>query len=92
MVHFITILPFSQVIELALNFLSSQVLTKEFYNLQNSSEKKICDLESETGDYKSKLEVYRKLEEELDDVVMQAAEGVKSVHFMFTSTFVCSFR
>ncbi|PIK46344.1 putative progesterone-induced-blocking factor 1 isoform X1 [Apostichopus japonicus] len=52
-----------------------EVLTKEFYNLQNSSEKKIRDLEAETGDYRSRLDVYHKLEEELDDVVMQAADA-----------------
>ncbi|KAJ8028167.1 Progesterone-induced-blocking factor 1 [Holothuria leucospilota] len=52
-----------------------EVLTKEFYNLQNSMEKTIRDLEAESQDYKSKLEIYQKLEEELDGVVMQAADA-----------------
>ncbi|XP_071951587.1 progesterone-induced-blocking factor 1-like [Antedon mediterranea] len=51
-----------------------EVLTKEFYGLQTSSERRIKELESEINEKKSKLEIYEKLEQELDDVVMQAAE------------------
>ncbi|XP_033100257.1 progesterone-induced-blocking factor 1-like [Anneissia japonica] len=51
-----------------------EVLTKEFYGLQTSSERQIKELESEIAEKKSKLEIYEKLEQELDDVVMQAAE------------------
>ncbi|KAH9519887.1 Progesterone-induced-blocking factor 1 [Bulinus truncatus] len=51
-----------------------EVLTKEFYSLQTSSEKRVVELESAISEKKSKLETYEKLEQDLDAVVMQAAE------------------
>lgn len=52
-----------------------QVLTKELYALQSSSEKRIYELETKLADDSSKLRTYEKLENELDEVVMQAADG-----------------
>jgi progesterone-induced-blocking factor 1 len=43
--------------------------------MQTSSEKRISELETELSDRRCKLETYEKLEKELDEVVMQAAEG-----------------
>ncbi|XP_036396991.1 progesterone-induced-blocking factor 1 [Megalops cyprinoides] len=51
-----------------------EVLTKEFYSLQTSSEKRITELEAQNSERQSRLETYEKLEQELDDVTMQAAE------------------
>ncbi|XP_064636325.1 progesterone-induced-blocking factor 1-like [Lineus longissimus] len=54
--------------------LKFDVLTKEFYHLQNSTQRKITELETTLTEKAQKLETYEKLEQELDDVVMQAAE------------------
>ena len=51
-----------------------QALQKEFYSLQGESDKKISELECRNRETQSKLTIYEKLEQELDDVVMQAAE------------------
>ncbi|XP_015769721.1 PREDICTED: progesterone-induced-blocking factor 1-like [Acropora digitifera] len=56
------------------NQLQSGVLNKEYYALQNSSEKRLVELESKCKEQSDKLDVYEKLEKELDDVIMQAAE------------------
>ncbi|XP_022091596.1 progesterone-induced-blocking factor 1-like [Acanthaster planci] len=52
-----------------------QVLTKEYYSLQTSSERKSTELEAQISELRAKLDIYEKLEKELDDVVMQAAES-----------------
>ena len=52
-----------------------KILNKEYYTLQNSSEKRLVELESKCKDQGDKLAVYEKLEQELDDVIMQAAES-----------------
>uniref|UniRef100_H3AIX3 Progesterone immunomodulatory binding factor 1 n=1 Tax=Latimeria chalumnae TaxID=7897 RepID=H3AIX3_LATCH len=51
-----------------------EVLTKEFYSLQTSTEKRITELQAQNCEYQARLETYEKLEQELDDVIMQAAE------------------
>ncbi|XP_066562659.1 progesterone-induced-blocking factor 1 [Amia ocellicauda] len=51
-----------------------EVLTKEFYGLQTSSEKRITELQAQNSEYQARLETYERLEQELDDVTMQAAE------------------
>ncbi|XP_066516109.1 progesterone-induced-blocking factor 1 isoform X2 [Hoplias malabaricus] len=51
-----------------------EVLTKEFYTLQASAEKSIAELRSQSAEQEKQLETYEKLEKELDDVTMQAAE------------------
>ncbi len=52
-----------------------QVLTKEFYGLQTSSEKRITELQAQNSEQQARLETYEQLEKELDDVTMQAAES-----------------
>ncbi|RUS88293.1 hypothetical protein EGW08_003931 [Elysia chlorotica] len=52
----------------------AEVLTKEYYGLQTSMEKRVVELESALADKNAKLEAYEKLEQDLDSVVMQAAE------------------
>ncbi|XP_041531429.1 progesterone-induced-blocking factor 1 isoform X3 [Microtus oregoni] len=51
-----------------------EVLTKEFYNLQSSSEKRITELEAQNSDHQARLDIYEKLEKELDEIIMQTAE------------------
>ncbi|XP_057187374.1 progesterone-induced-blocking factor 1 [Triplophysa rosa] len=51
-----------------------EVLTKEFYGLQSSSEKRITELQAQNSEQQARLETYERLEKELDDVTMQAAE------------------
>ena len=51
-----------------------QVLNKEFYTLQASADKQINELQSTNTDAMKKLSVYEKLEQELDDVILQAAQ------------------
>ena len=51
-----------------------EVLTKEFYELQSSSEKRVVELQAQVSEQQVKLETYERLEQELDDVTMQAAE------------------
>ena len=53
-----------------------QVLTKQYYGLQMALEKRITELETVVNEKSTKLETYERLEAELDDVVMQAAEGL----------------
>ncbi|KAI5089898.1 progesterone-induced-blocking factor 1 isoform X1, partial [Silurus meridionalis] len=54
--------------------LEAGVLTKEFYTLQSTSEKRITELQSQNAEQQVRLETYEKLEKELDDITMQAAE------------------
>lgn len=58
----------------------SKILNKEYYSLQNSSEKRLVELESKCKEQVDKLAVYEKLEQELDDVIMQAAESKEYKH------------
>ncbi|XP_030636603.1 progesterone-induced-blocking factor 1 [Chanos chanos] len=51
-----------------------EVLTKEFYGLQSSSEKRVMELQAKCSEQEARLETYERLERELDDVTMQAAE------------------
>uniref|UniRef100_G3P5S2 Progesterone immunomodulatory binding factor 1 n=1 Tax=Gasterosteus aculeatus aculeatus TaxID=481459 RepID=G3P5S2_GASAC len=50
------------------------LLTQEFYRLQTSSEKRLAELQAQNAEQASRLETYEKLEQELDQVTMQAAE------------------
>jgi len=52
-----------------------QLLTKEYYALQTSMEKRVTELETVVTEKSVKLETYEKLEHELDEVIMQAADG-----------------
>ncbi|KAM4729540.1 progesterone-induced-blocking factor 1 [Anableps anableps] len=51
-----------------------ELLTQEFYRLQTSSEKRLTELQAQNAEQASRLETYEKLEQELDQVTMQAAE------------------
>lgn len=51
-----------------------EVLTKEFYSLQASSEKRITELQAQNSDHQARLDIYEKLEKELDEIIMQTAE------------------
>ncbi|XP_053072362.1 progesterone-induced-blocking factor 1 isoform X2 [Acinonyx jubatus] len=51
-----------------------EVLTKEFYSLQGSSEKRITELQARNSDYQARLDIYERLEKELDEIIMQTAE------------------
>ncbi|XP_072478411.1 progesterone-induced-blocking factor 1 isoform X1 [Notamacropus eugenii] len=51
-----------------------EVLTKEFYGLQASSEKRISELQAQNTDHQARLENYEKLEKELDEIIIQTAE------------------
>lgn len=51
-----------------------EVLTQEFYGLQASSEKRVAELETQNAERAARLEAYERLEQELDDVTVQAAE------------------
>ena len=46
--------------------------------MRADSEKKTFELEGRAKELATRLEVYEKLEKELDDVVLQAAEGEPS--------------
>lgn len=51
-----------------------EVLTKEIYSLQASTEKRVTELQAQNSEYQARLQTYEKLEQELDSVIMQAAE------------------
>lgn len=51
-----------------------EVLTKEYYSLQSSSEKRITELQAQNSEHQARLDIYEKLEKELDEVIMQTAE------------------
>ncbi|XP_027445698.1 progesterone-induced-blocking factor 1 isoform X2 [Zalophus californianus] len=51
-----------------------EVLTKEFYSLQASSEKRITELQSRNSEHQARLDIYERLERELDEIIMQTAE------------------
>lgn len=49
-------------------------MTKEYYSATGEKDKDITELRTRLQEVTSKLETYEKLENELDDVVMQAAQ------------------
>nr|XP_027328764.1 progesterone-induced-blocking factor 1 isoform X2 [Anas platyrhynchos] len=51
-----------------------EVLTKEFYSLQSSSETRIIELQTQNSEFQARLDTYEKLEKELDEIIMQTAE------------------
>ncbi|XP_036890667.1 progesterone-induced-blocking factor 1 [Sturnira hondurensis] len=51
-----------------------EVLTKEFYSLQASSEKRITELQAQNSEHQARLGTYEKLEKELDEIIIQTAE------------------
>ena len=51
-----------------------EVLQNEYYALQIQNEKNFNELENELNDKAVKLKNYEKLEHEMDEVILQAAE------------------
>ncbi|XP_065499197.1 progesterone-induced-blocking factor 1 [Caloenas nicobarica] len=51
-----------------------EVLTKEFYSLQSSSETRVIELQTQNSDIQARLDTYEKLEKELDEIILQTAE------------------
>ena len=51
------------------------MLSKEHNALQLATRKRITELECKESEMSKKLTVYEKMEDELDDVIMQAAES-----------------
>ncbi|CAL8299155.1 unnamed protein product [Merluccius merluccius] len=51
-----------------------EVLTQEFYGLQTASEKHVVELQAQNAEQAARLQTYERLEQELDQVTMQAAE------------------
>ena len=72
---FSSLLPTYLILPLPFFFFHSQVLTKEFYSLQASSEKRITELQAQNSEHKARLDTYEKLEKELDEIIMQTAES-----------------
>ena len=52
-----------------------KMLTKEYYALQTAMEKRVVEMETQLSEKTSKLDTYERLEKEMDDVIMQAADG-----------------
>ena len=52
-----------------------QLLTEEFYSLQASAEKQAAELRAQVEEQASRLLAYQQLEQELDQVTLQAAQG-----------------
>ena len=52
-----------------------QMLTKEYYALQTAMEKRVVEMETQLSEKTAKLDTYERLEKEMDDVILQAAEG-----------------
>lgn len=57
-----------------------QLIQKEYFNLQVQSDRRLMEIDTELNDKRTKLQVYEKVEQELDEVVMQAAQGNKQFH------------
>jgi hypothetical protein len=58
-------------------FFFFQLIQKEYFNLQVQSDRRLMEIDTELNDKRTKLQVYEKVEQELDEVVMQAAQGNK---------------
>ena len=54
------------------------VLTEELWTVQSASEGRERSLGSKVADLQERLDMYEKLEKELDDIVLQSAESEHS--------------
>ncbi|XP_062569108.1 progesterone-induced-blocking factor 1-like [Saccostrea cucullata] len=52
----------------------AEVLTKEYYTLQAGMDKKVAELEALMSEKNAKIQMYERVEKELDEVVLQAAQ------------------
>ncbi len=57
-----------------------QLIQKEYFNLQVQSDRRLMEIDTELNDKRTKLQVYEKVEQELDEVVMQAAQGIEELN------------
>ncbi|CAF5116410.1 unnamed protein product, partial [Rotaria sp. Silwood1] len=55
----------------------NDLIQKEYFNLQVQSDRRLMEIDTELNEKRTKLQVYEKVEQELDEVVMQAAQGNK---------------
>lgn len=60
-----------------------QLLTQEFYRLQTSSEKRSAELQAQNAEQAARLQTYERLEQELDQVTMQAAESTSTALYNY---------
>ena len=60
------------------------MLTKEYYALQTAMEKRVVEMETQMAEKTAKLDTYERLEKEMDDVILQAAEGNGMVSRLLT--------
>ncbi|CAF0913714.1 unnamed protein product [Didymodactylos carnosus] len=52
----------------------NDLIQKEYFNLQVQSDRRMMEIDTELNEKRTKLQVYEKVEQELDEVVMQAAQ------------------
>ncbi|CAF0983362.1 unnamed protein product [Adineta ricciae] len=52
----------------------NDLIQKEYFNLQVQSDRRLMEIDTELNEKRTKLQVYEKVEQELDEVVMQAAQ------------------
>ncbi|CAF3584409.1 unnamed protein product [Rotaria socialis] len=52
----------------------NDLIQKEYFNLQVQSDRRLMEVDTELNEKRTKLQVYEKVEQELDEVVMQAAQ------------------
>lgn len=52
-----------------------EVLTQELWNTESSKEMQVKGLEAQVHDLSQRLQTYEKIEQELDDIVMQSAQS-----------------
>ncbi|CAF1252438.1 unnamed protein product, partial [Didymodactylos carnosus] len=62
----------------------NDLIQKEYFNLQVQSDRRMMEIDTELNEKRTKLQIYENVEQELDDVVMQAAQAKRrlqhSVH------------
>ncbi|CAF0964898.1 unnamed protein product [Rotaria sp. Silwood1] len=56
----------------------NDLIQKEYFNLQVQSDRRLMEIDTELNEKRTKLQVYEKVEQELDEVVMQAAQASSS--------------
>ena len=68
----------------------NELIQKEYFNLQVQSDRRLMEIDTELNDKRTKLQVYEKVEQELDEVVMQAAQGESIEDYYSSILFSCS--
>lgn len=52
---------------------------KEYFNLEMQFTKRTGEMESRIKEYQTRVQAYENIEKELDEVIMQAAEGIETL-------------